>query len=93
MDVNVEKMFSLLKVPNEKIRDKLISDVKERVTSIRNYLGKEVSFNDIAKAMKNGFEEEFNVNLVEGELTEEETTLSEEFEREYFGSKQWNHKR
>ena len=93
MDVNVEKMFSLLKVTNEKIRDKLISDVKERVTSINHILKKEVSFKYIANAMKKGFEEEFNVNLLLGKLTEEELKLTDKFEKEYFGSKKWNHKR
>ncbi|KYK23365.1 lipoate--protein ligase [Thermoplasmatales archaeon SG8-52-4] len=93
MDVNIEKMFSLLKVPNEKIRDKLISDVKERVTSINNCLGKEVPFNEVAEAMKIGFEDEFDVKLVKGKLTEEEIKLTEKFEKEYFGSKEWNHKR
>lgn len=93
MDVDVEKMFSLLKVPNEKIRDKMISDVKQRVTSVKNCLGKNVSFNKVADAMKNGFEEEFNIKLVTGTLTEEENKLTEKFEKECFGSKEWNYKR
>lgn len=33
--VDVKKMFSLLKVPDEKIRDKMIQTVEERVTSIQ----------------------------------------------------------
>lgn len=93
IDVDINKMFSLLKVPNEKIRDKMISDVKERVTSVNNCLKKDASFDEIAYAMKNGFEEEFDIKLVNGTLTEEEIKLTEKFEREYFGSKEWNHKR
>src|ERR671923_1155832 len=34
LDVNVEKMFSVLKVPPEKIRDKIIKDMRERVTGL-----------------------------------------------------------
>jgi lipoate-protein ligase A len=93
MDVNVEKMFSLLKVPNEKIRDKLIADVKERVTSVKHALGKNISFADAANSMKLGFEEEFNVELVDGKLTDEELEATKRFEREYFGTKEWNHRR
>ena len=93
MDVDVEKMFSILKVPNEKIRDKLISDVKERVTSVKHVLGRDVSFSDAAEAMKTGFEEEFRVKLVDGKLTEEELKLAGNFEREFFGSDEWNHRR
>lgn len=43
--------------------------------------------------MKKGFEEEFNVKLVEGTLTEEEIKLTKKFEVECFGSKDWNYKR
>jgi len=93
MDVDVDKMFSLLKVPNEKIKDKLIKDVKERVTSIRHILGKDASFEEVAEAMKVGFEKEFNVKLVEGKLSNEEVTLARKFEKECFGAKDWNHRR
>jgi lipoate-protein ligase A len=93
MDVDVEKMFSLLLVPNEKIRDKLIADVKERVTSVKHVLGRNISFADASNAMKTGFEEEFNVELVDGKLTDEELKNAEQFEKEYFGSKDWNHRR
>jgi len=92
-NVNVEKMFSILKVPDEKIKDKLISNVKERVTSIKHILGNEPSLNEIANAMKNGFEEEFNIELKEGDLTKEEIELTKKFENECFSSYDWNHRR
>jgi len=92
-DVDVDKMFSLLKVPNEKIKDKLIADVKERVTSIKHVLGEKIAFDDAAIAMKKGFEKEFNVELVEGSLTDEEYILSKKFEKECFSAKDWNHRR
>jgi len=92
-DVDVDKMFLLLKVPNEKIKDKLIADVKQRVTSVRNILEKDLPFEKIAQAMKAGFEEEFNIELVEGELTEAEIALTQKFEKECFGAKDWNHRR
>lgn len=93
MDVDVDKMFSLLKVPNEKIKDKLIADVKQRVTSIKHLLGKEVSFKEVAEAMKVGFEEEFHVELIEGKLSKEELALAKKFEKECFSAKDWNHRR
>ncbi len=93
LDVDVEKMFSLLIVPNEKIRDKMIADVKQRVTSVKHILGKYVSFNDSVNSMKKGFEEEFNVRLVSGILTDYELDLADKFEKECFGNKRWNHKR
>lgn len=93
MDVDVEKMFSLLKVPNEKIRDKLISDVKQRVTSVKHILGQDISFANVAEAMKIGFEEEFNVKLKEGALTKGEIELTKKFDKKYFSAREWNHRR
>ena len=93
MDVDVDKMFSLLKVPNEKIKDKLIADVKQRVTSIRHMVGKDVSFEEVTSAMMRGFEEEFHVELVEGSLCEEELSVAKEFEKECFSTEKWNFKR
>lgn len=93
MDVDVEKMFSILRVPNEKIRDKMISDVKQRVTSVKHLLGGFVSFEKAAEAMKKGFEEEFNMELFSGELTDYELELADTFEKECFGNNDWNHKR
>ncbi|MCJ7570309.1 MAG: lipoate--protein ligase family protein, partial [Candidatus Thermoplasmatota archaeon] len=93
LDVDIEKMFSLLIVPNEKIRDKMISDVKQRVTSVKHILGNYVSFNDSVNAMKKGFEQEFNVRLIPGSLTDYELVLIDKFEKECFANPDWNHKR
>ena len=93
MDVDVERMFSVLKVPNEKIKDKLISDVKERVTSIRHVCEEPMSFDDVARALKKGFEEQFEVTLQEGDLTSEEKELAGIFDRDCFSVDSWNHRR
>jgi lipoate-protein ligase A len=93
LDVDVDKMFKLLKVPNEKIKDKLIADVKQRVTSIKHISDNNVSFNETSDAMKIGFEEEFDIELVNGILTKEEISLTNKFERECFSTTEWNYKK
>jgi len=80
-------------LPTEKIKDKLIADVKERVTSIKHVLEKEISFEEISNAIKSGFEQEFNIELVKGTLTKEEVELTKKFEDECFSTKDWNHRR
>jgi len=93
MDVDVDKMFSVLKVPNEKIKDKLITNVKERVTSLRHVTGEAISFAVVADAMKQGFEKTFDVTLEDGVLTEDELQLSKGFVKDCFGNDSWNHMR
>ena len=92
-DVDVDKMFSLLKVPNEKIKDKMISNVKQRVTSIQHVLGQQKSFDTVAHVLQKGFEEEFDITLVKETLTNEEKELAQEYEKYYFSNPEWNHKR
>ena len=93
MDVDFEKMFTLLKVPNEKIKDKMISDVKQRVTSIKHQTNTSLSFNDVALAMKLGFEEAFDVNLIPGILTKDEQQFTQQYVSAIFGSDNWNRRR
>ncbi|VVB62281.1 Lipoate-protein ligase A subunit 1 [uncultured archaeon] len=93
LDVDVDTMFSLLKVPNEKIKDKLIRDVKQRVTSIEHIVGKKIHFEKVEAALKLGFEEEFDIKLIQGILTKEEKTLAIQFEKKCFSTTQWNHRR
>ena len=93
MDVDVDKMFRILKVPNEKIKGKLIANVKERVTSIKHVKNEKLTFKEVSEALKMGFEEIFDVSLINGELTDEEKELTYSFEKDYFGSKEWNHLR
>lgn len=92
-DVDVNKMFSILRVPNEKIKDKLISDIKERVTSIKHITGHMISFKELVKAMKKGFEKEFGIDLVDGTLTKTEEQYAEEFHNQCFSTDKWNHMR
>ena len=93
LKVDPEKMFSLLKVPDEKMKDKLVKSVKERVTSLEQELGREASFEEVSKAMKKGFEEQFEAKLVEGELSKEEKALAEKVRKERFSVREWNFKR
>ncbi|MBS7640205.1 MAG: biotin/lipoate A/B protein ligase family protein [Candidatus Bathyarchaeia archaeon] len=92
-DVNLKLMFTVLKVPSEKIRDKMIKSVEERVTSIKKYLGREISFDELKSALIRGFEEAFNIKLVPGEVTEFEEKLATKLRDEKYSTREWNFRR
>ncbi|MEM1586058.1 MAG: biotin/lipoate A/B protein ligase family protein [Candidatus Bathyarchaeia archaeon] len=92
-DVNPKLMFSILKVPSEKIRDKMIKSVEERVTSINRYLGREVSFDELKGAMIRGFGEALNIRLVPGKVTEFEEELAIKLKNEKYSTREWNFRR
>lgn len=89
MQVDVNKMFSLLKVSNEKIKYAMIETVKERVTSVGQLLDRTVSNEEVENALINGFKETFKGELIESQLTQEEMTLAEERAEQRFKSKKW----
>jgi len=93
LDLDVTLMFSILKVPQEKISDKMISDAKERVTSIRDLLGREVSIDELRDVLKLGFSEALNINLVPGTLSPYEQRLASQLAREKYVSEDWNFSR
>lgn len=92
IEVDVDKMFSLLLVSDEKMKGKLIESIKQRVTSINSQLNKKVEFDEVSEAMKKGFEENFEAELVKGKLTSEELNLAEKI-KETKSSVEWNYKR
>ena len=87
-DLDVETMFRLLKVPKEKISDKMISDVKQRVTSIRDIKGNSVSEFQVAEALEKGFThgKEFQY----GKWSKEELTRAHELVKERYTKQEWN---
>jgi lipoate-protein ligase A len=93
IDTDVEKMFSVLKVTSEKIKDKLISNVKERVTSINNTLSREVGFEEVCSALTKGFEKGLGVELEEGELGDTEKGLAEDIRKDRYLNPDWNLRR
>ncbi|MBD3203668.1 lipoate--protein ligase family protein [Candidatus Woesearchaeota archaeon] len=93
IETDVSKMFSVLKVPNEKIKGKLIKNVKERVTSLKKELEREVSFEELCKALQQGFEDYFDIEFEFDEITKEEFYLAEKLKQEKFLKKEWNFKR
>jgi lipoate-protein ligase A len=90
LDLDVEVMFSILKVPTEKISDKMIADVKERVTSIRDILKRDVEVEELRASLEAGFSEALDVELVRGELTFEEKSTAKRLAQIKYSTDEWN---
>ena len=86
-------MFKVLKVPSEKIRDKLIKSVEERVTSINDVLRRDVSFRELKDALIKGFEDSFGIKLMPGSITDFEEDVAQRLKVEKYASRKWNFRR
>ena len=84
LTVDIEKMFSMLKVPSEKIKDKMINDVKARVTGINR------SFGEVASNLNESFAEIFGAQIIIDTLSSKEKKDTEKFVIEKYSSRQWN---
>ncbi|AEF81602.1 lipoate--protein ligase family protein [Leadbettera azotonutricia] len=95
LDMDGERMFSLLKVPQEKMKGKLIQDVKARVTGLYALLEREISFNEAAGALAGGFKKSLNLEYASAEdvptCEEEQRALS--LAEEKFASPEWLRRR
>ncbi len=92
MDLDVEEMFTLLKVPREKISDKMIRDVKKRVVSLKD-LGIDVEFEELQKIFAEGFSKALGIHLYEENVPNEVMKLADTIEVERYARREWNHRR
>jgi lipoate-protein ligase A len=83
LGVDVEMMFSILKVPSEKMRGKLISDVKARVAPLG------ISFREASEAIKRGVGIKMGAELVPDEPTAKELKTAADLARDKYKSREW----
>ena len=92
-DVDPRLMFTLLRVPNEKIRDKMIAAVEERVTSVRHETGGIVSIQEVEEALIEGFANVLDMDVSSEDLSPGEMERAEELARNVYASREWNFRR
>jgi lipoate-protein ligase A len=85
---DLSRMFQVLRIAEEKLRDKMIASARERVTTIERELGRAVGFEEASEALRAGFEEALGIELKEGALGDEERALAMELRGKY-SSREW----
>ncbi len=88
-DVDVEKMFSVLRVPDEKMKGKTIATVKERVTSLKQHGAKD--YKKIYEALREGFLD--GKTFSEEKWSKDEMANAKILAEEKYGSAKWNEMR
>ncbi|MEA3377853.1 MAG: DUF116 domain-containing protein [Chloroflexota bacterium] len=88
VDFDVDTMLRALRIPTEKLKDKEVDSVKERVTCLAWELGHTLPLPDIKAALAAGFAETLGVEFVPAPLKEaEQHLLAEKLPR--FRSEAW----
>jgi lipoate-protein ligase A len=93
LSVNPELMFSVLKVDNEKMKDKLIKNVYEHVTSIEKELG-EFDVLKLKNSIVEGYKSSFpEFEFIAGTLDPDEVNLIDMIKKERYLERSWNFKK
>ena len=90
--VNLEQIFYCFNM-NPDRRKKLVKLAEEKISSLSDELGREITFDMIKDALKKGMEKLIGEQLIPTELTEEEKQLAEKLYREKYNTDEWNFKR
>jgi lipoyl(octanoyl) transferase len=93
IDFNYDKNSSIFKSNNDYDN---IENLKQRITSIKNEFNRynkiinENIFDELKESIKLGFKENFDFEMVDDSLREEETILIEKLKREKYSTEEWN---
>ena len=90
LSVNLERMFTLLRVPWAKTCTEVVNVAKRKITSVEEELGHKVSAETVQNALSVGFKNAFCIQTIEAELTPFERELAEELCIRKYASDAWN---
>ncbi len=89
---NLDVLSNALLSPKIKLVSKGVKSIRDRVTTISEYLGRRVSRDEAVKALIKGFSDALKAELIEGSLTEAELVLANSLKWKY-GSREWTYLR
>jgi lipoate-protein ligase A len=92
VDVDLEEMFTFLRVLWAKTCMEVVNVAKNKITSIKKELGKTVSVEEVNNALSEGFKKALNIQLLEGELTPYENEIAKKLYKEKYTTEEWNFK-
>ncbi|MCK5667167.1 MAG: hypothetical protein KAI17_26960, partial [Thiotrichaceae bacterium] len=90
VDLDIEQMLKVLKIPIQKYSDKKkISSVEQRITTVARELDRKVSLEEVIKTVKHCFAEAFEANFIDEGFTVTESHEIKELEEKRYLSKDW----
>ncbi|GAJ04771.1 unnamed protein product, partial [marine sediment metagenome] len=88
-DLNYDLMARVLRVPDEKFRDKMAKSMREWVTTLRRELGEPPTVGEVKAIYSNAFQDILGVDLVKGEPSELEWEIFNEETKPRHTSREW----
>jgi lipoyl(octanoyl) transferase len=93
LDLDEDKLFSLFKYPNERVKERMKSAFKNKAVAINEISPRKITLEEAKEAFYKGFAEGLNIELESYQLTEEELAYVNKIAKERYESDEWNFKR
>lgn len=90
VDFDVDTMLRALRIPVEKLIDKEVRSLRERITCLREELGYRPPLTEIKEALEGGFAATLGIDLERGGLTEDEQDLFQD-RRGFYAQDEWRY--
>jgi lipoyl(octanoyl) transferase len=93
LDLDEDKLFSLFKYPNERVKERMKSAFKNKAVAINEISPRRISLEEAKEAFYKGFADGLNIELESYQLTEEELAYVNKIAKERYENDEWNFKR
>jgi len=90
LDIDLEKMFTFLRVPWAQTCMQIVNVAKNKITSVKKELEKEISIKETEKALIKGFENALKISLTDAQLTPYEKELVDKLYETKYSVEEWN---
>jgi lipoate---protein ligase len=89
VDLDLELMLRVLKTPFEKISDKALATVAQRITTVRGESGRDVTLDAVRATIADGYAQTFGVALSPHAFSAEELADIKPLERDKYQTGEW----
>ncbi|WP_461200558.1 lipoate--protein ligase family protein [Anoxybacillus sp. TBDG-1] len=93
LDLDEEMLFSLFKYPNERVKERLRQNFKNKAVAINELTDRKVTIDEAKEAFFKGFEKGLNIQLERYELTDDELAYVQQLAKNKYETDEWNFKR
>lgn len=90
LDLDEDKLFSLFKYPNERVRERMQKAFKNKAVAINDISPRRITLEEAKAAFQKGFAEGLDIHLEPYELTEAELEVVHRIAKERYESEEWN---
>ncbi len=89
VDMDIERMLKVLNTPFEKISDKEVTTVANRITTVCKESNRQIGITEMRKCITEGYQKTFNVSITGDDFEEEEKEAILLLEKEKYLRQDW----